>query len=244
MHNINELDDQVLEAFVDAQLDAQTCEIIINEMHNNPQIREHVYRLRRSKDLLKLGFATATAPSEKQKRNADSFWQPYSLTMVACVAALFISVSSAVLGYYFARQATPNINNMAQLQTSESTQRILLHISDADKKHFSAALSYAENFLTKHESSGGQIAVVANAGGLDLMRSGVSPYEKQIIQMMKAHDNVYFIACANSIRALRDKGIKFKLINHVQVDKPAMDQIIEYVKDGWTYKKVNSSFKI
>jgi len=244
MQVFDNLDNQVLSSFVDGQLDAETSESIIKEMDKNAEVRERVYKLRRAKDLLRLGFGKACPPSSKHAKAEESRWQRYAIAMVASVAAISISLASAVSGYYFGKQEQININAVVQTATQQKSERILLHISESDTEHFAAVLDYAEKFLKEHEANGGQIAVVANAGGLDLMRAGISPYEKQIRNMMNEHENVYFIACANSVRILQEKGIKLNLIDNVQVDQPAMDHIIDYVRDGWTYKKVNSLIKI
>jgi len=247
------IDEQVLNAFVDSQLDAETSEAIIKEMDKNADIRDYVYQLRRAKDLIKLGFGTADAPEHApaqitNKTPNHSRRHHYTFSMVASfsVIAITISLCSGAFGFYFAKQELIQaaIESSLHNATQQTTQRILLHISESDTQHFSAALNYAEKFLREHENTGAQIAVVANAGGLDLMRAGISPYEKKIRSMMKNHDNIYFIACANTIRFLYEKGVDLKLIDNVQVNKPALDHIVDFVREGWEYKKVDSLVKI
>jgi anti-sigma factor RsiW len=53
-------DDQALGSFVDGLLDAAHTGKIIKAMEDDPEIRERVYQLRRTKDLMKLGFADAS----------------------------------------------------------------------------------------------------------------------------------------------------------------------------------------
>jgi anti-sigma factor RsiW len=54
------LDDQALGSFVDGLLDAAHTGKIIKAMEDDLEIRERVYQLRRTKDLMKLGFADAS----------------------------------------------------------------------------------------------------------------------------------------------------------------------------------------
>ncbi|HQU14633.1 MAG: hypothetical protein ACYC18_12280 [Gammaproteobacteria bacterium] len=61
-----------------------------------------------------------------------------------------------------------------------------------------------------------------------------------MIAMIHAHNNLHFIACANSIRALQAQGVESLFIDEVDTREPVMDQIIRLVQDGWRYVKVES----
>jgi len=235
-------EDQVLAAFVDGVMDAEITESIINAMDKDLDVRERVYKLRRSKDLMKLAFGSACAPSTARKKKQVSLLKRYALTIAASLTAISIALFTAASGYYLGQQEQ-SVLNISTSPIKQNSDHILLHISESDTKQFAAALSYTENFLNKHNPENGEIAVVANSGGLDIMRAGVSPFEKRIRNMLEKYDNVYFIACANSIRNLREKGIEPILIENVRIEKPAMDHIIDYVQKGWTYKKVRSLVK-
>ena len=210
-------------------------------MEQDAGVREHVYQLRRAKDLMKLGFGTAQAPTRTLPVLKSRRWYPGSFGVTATVMFLLISLGSGFLGYFggkqLAGQAVPTVAH-------QRMDRVLLHISEADPEQFSAALDYTRKFLKEHKDSGGWIAVIANAGGLDLLREGGSPFEQQIIALIREHDNVHFIACANSIRQLRRKGVEPVIIENVDSSMPAMDQIIRHVQEGWTYIKVKSLVKV
>ena len=242
MHEINEYDEFTLGAFVDGQLDEETSESIINAMENNSEIRESVYELRRAKDLMKIGFSGASL-SDKNNQTVSQ-WTRYYLAIAASITAITLSLGSGYFGYYYGTQ-NPLSNHLAESSTIEQkSERILLHISESNIEHFTKALDYAENFLVEHKANGGEIAVIANAGGLDIMRAGISPYENRIVHLMEKYNNIHFIACANSVKSLQKRGVNTKLIQQVRLNKPAMDHIIEYVQDGWTYQKVKTRTKI
>lgn len=105
------------------------------------------------------------------------------------------------------------------------------------------AMKFVRKFLEEHPTGSGDIAVIANAGGLDLLRSGVTPYEQEITELARAHVNVHFVACAQSIRNLRSQGIEPKFLPSVDASLPAFDQIIRRVEDGWRYMSVESLMK-
>ena len=238
MDKFENLDDLTLGAFVDGHLDAEHSETVIRAMENDSDIREQVYKLRRTKDLMKLGFGTATAPSDKQQVK-PRFWSCFIPAIAASITFLAVSVGAGAVGYHYYTEQTgtfPVVASAAQQQA----EQIILHISESDPDQFAAALAYAEKFLHEQEARGNQIEVVANAGGIDFLRINASPFRDQVVTMMREHDNVHFVACANAIRALRKKGIEPVFIQDTSTDKTAMDHIIERVQSDWTYIKVAS----
>lgn len=236
MHKFDEIDDYMLGAFVDGQLDRANCELIIEAMEVDPDIRERVYKLRRAKDLMQLGFASARVPTQPLAKVHNKRWNLGLWGLAASVLLVVVLASAGYFGYHGGRQLAGG----SQYAVAPTEQRVLLHISESDPKQFAAALAYTKAFLERHKHSSGQVAVIANTGGLDLLRQGVSPLEDQIVAMIRDYDNVHFLACANSIRALRQKGIEPVIIEKIDSSLPAMDQIIRHVQQGWRYIKVQS----
>jgi uncharacterized protein len=244
MSRNDNIDDTLLQAFVDGELDAVGCESVVRAMDRSPQVRDYVYRLRRSKDLMKLGFKDAHAPVLELPNPMATPRKNYSFAIVASIVFLVMSMTFVMIGYYYRGQVEMSAGLAGAAVDQHKTERVILHISKSDPKQFSAALSYVETFLEEHKNRRGEIAVIANAAGIDLMRSGVSPVETRVKAMIQGYDNVYFIACANAISGLRQEGIEPNIIANIDTRKPAMDQIIERVQDGWIYVKVSSLLKI
>jgi intracellular sulfur oxidation DsrE/DsrF family protein len=142
-----------------------------------------------------------------------------------------------MLGYYGTKQfAGAAIASAPQ----GYTDRVVLHLSESDPKQFAAALTYIKNFLEANQAEDSRIEVIANSGGLDLMRVDTSPFKNQLVTMMRDHDNVHFIACANAIRNLRKQGIHAQIIPEVHTDKTAIDHIIGRLQAGWSYVKIDN----
>lgn len=238
-----EFDDITLSAFVDDQVDTVRAEMIIQAMEENPEIRERVYQFRRAKDLMKLSFKDVKAPLRSVPVPGEQAWKlPQLSGLAATLLALVIGASSGVFGYYTGKQS----NNLSATSLAQRYQdRLILHVSESNPKHFARALAFVKTFLAEHERQGeGQIEVVAHAGGLDLLREGVSPYEQEVKTLMKQHSNVHFIACANGIRGLLKKGIKPNIIDGIPTDETAFDHIVARLQSGWSYIKVQSLAEI
>ena len=240
--HIEHIDDLMVNAFVDGQLDAVHRQSVIAAMDASLETRERVYLMRRAKDLIKVGFETAETPSATAPAHGGRglFGRRCSVGLAASLLMASIGFGSGMLGYYVNKQLShpAQVGALAVAHTP-STNHVILHVSESDPKQFSAALRYVEHFLDGNQAPGSQIEVIANSGGLDLMRADKSPFKAQVVAMMQHHSNVHFIACANGIRNLRKLGIEPKIIGDIDTDKTAIDHIINRLQAGWTYVKVD-----
>jgi intracellular sulfur oxidation DsrE/DsrF family protein len=235
------IDDLTVSAFVDGQLDAAGCENVVAAMELDPDTRERVYLMRRAKDLIKVGFQHAETPCPAKPVRPSFFGVRCSLALAASLLMAVIGFGSGVLGYYVSKEFSgpSRLSSAAAATHAATSNHVILHISESDPRLFAAALHYVEKFLDKNNTPGSQIEVVANSGGLDLMRADKSPFKAEVVAIMKRHNNVHIIACANAIRNLRKQGIEPKIIGDVDTHETAIDHIINRLQAGWTYVKVD-----
>jgi intracellular sulfur oxidation DsrE/DsrF family protein len=242
MNKTDYIDDLMLNAFVDGQLDAGNCETVIKAMEYDPETRERVYLVRRAKDLIKVGFEHVESPLPAVPVNKKRWlFGRSSYGLAASLLVMALGFASGILGYYGAKELSTE-TSLAALTPAQKpfTDHVVLHLSESDPKQFSAALRYIKKFLVENRAPGSQIEVIANSGGLDLMRSDKSPFKAQVVAMMREHDNVHFIACANGIRNLRKQGDNPQIIQDIDTDKTAIDHIIGRLQAGWRYVKVDN----
>jgi intracellular sulfur oxidation DsrE/DsrF family protein len=239
MDNPKEISDDLLAAHVDGLLDEANSALVIQAIDNDPGVRERYLRIHRTKDMMKLAYGKARPPSDKRRKHS-SFWHINLPRVAAFIAVVSVSFAAGqITGHNYGLPG--DLPLLAEASAArEEPDKILLHISESDPEMFRKALDYTKKFLQEHESRGGSIDVVANAGGVDLLRPDISPLAEEIISIMHSHDNVHFIACANAIRALRKKGIEPEFFESVYTREPAMDFIINRVKSGWEYIKVKN----
>lgn len=240
MKEPNKIDEVMLAAFVDNQLDAVNCEAIIKAMDEDGNLRDQVYNLRKAKDLIKLSFGDVTPPETDLKNFVSPFRSQCAARIAAGFAALAIGVSAGFTGYnYCTHDGFVPTKNLAEL-TQQQGERIILHIDESDPAQFEATLAYTEKFLDNHRNNGkARIEVVANAGGIDLLRANF-PLSNKVMSMMDEYDNITFIACTNAINRLRSQGIDPAMIKSVATEKAALAHIIDRLQDGWTYIKADS----
>ena len=239
MREYNNIDEVTLTSFVDDQLDPANRKIVLKAMDESEDIRNKIYELRKAKDLMKLSYGNVEPP--RKNLNFTKSLRNQCLARVAAgIATLAIGASAGITGYnYSINEGLINTQNLAEL-TQQQGERIIVHISESNPEHFERTLVYTENFLRKHKKNGkAQIEVVANAGGIDLLRADF-PLNDEVARMMGEYDNLTFIACTNAVERLRAQGIEPQIIKDVSTDQAALTHIIERLQDGWTYMKADS----
>ncbi len=240
MSETGKINDQMLDSFVDGILDEDKTALVLDAMEQSPEIREQVYQLRRAKDLMKLGYANRTPPVRPSARKKSPRATRTTYAIAASVLLLIVSTTTGYISFKSGQQLA--LNNQQKVKTDNV--RVIVHISQSNPEHYAAVFDYIESFLKQHESTNSKVEIVANAGGLELIRSKTSPHKDRIDTILKEHSNVHFIACANSIRSLRKKGVEPSFNRKVRTEKPAFDHIIDRVQDGWSYLKVESLIEI
>lgn len=76
MQKFDYINDQMLGTFVDGQLDAADSELVLEAMNEEPDIRNRVEQLRRTKYLMKLAYGNAKAPTRARPAVSESQWKP------------------------------------------------------------------------------------------------------------------------------------------------------------------------
>ncbi len=237
MSTTGQIDEIMISAFVDNQVDVETRAAIVKAMEENEELRDQVYQIRRAKDLVKLSYADSK-PSEFRDRNfTKPFHRQCMMRVAAALSVVVIGLSAGVAGYNYG-QNTPG-SSLAELAQKDN-QRIILHIDASDPEQFEATLAYTEKFLNGHKNNGkAQIEVVANAGGIDLLRADF-PMSKKVARIMNEHDNITFIACTNAINRLRAQGVDPTMVGDVETETAALTHIIKRLNSGWTYVKADT----
>ncbi len=229
----SQLDDLTLNAYVDGQLDPEMESVVLTAIQGDPDIRERVCRLRRAKDWVKNSFEEVHPETRPLPRRGQRFGR-FGTGIAASLLAIAMGAGGAILGYNCAERDT------VVTVGKQDPMRVVLHLDDAGQEHFQAVLDYAEHFLESNRDRGAQVEVVANAGGVDLMRSGGSIFEARVRQLKEQYANLHFVACVKSLRNLQQDGVEPAMIDDVDSGTTAVDRIVMRIRDGWTYRKANN----
>jgi len=230
IYKMPEFSDDELHAFIDGQLDPVGRKRLLAAMEANPQLREQVCELRRTKEWMHLAFEEARPPQRRVER-------PRRRVRLGGIAAglVFLAVSFTA-GWYLRPLPEAGVNSVVLEDVVASQYRVVLHIAEADPNKFEAVLDDAEQLLRQYREQGIEVEVLANSGGLDLLRVDVSPYADRVARMMHDYDNLSFIACSNAVKRLK-QGQKL-MINGTHTDTTAIEHVIRRLREGWSYIKV------
>ena len=146
MSKSNKIDEIMLASFVDGQLDAENREAIINAMDKDEDLRERVYNLRRTKDLIKLSFGNEKPPGSIEHSYTPTLRSQCLKKVAAAFTALAVGLGAGFTGYQYCSHtghimSSTDLAELTQLQG----QRIILHISESDPVQFEKTLAYTEN---------------------------------------------------------------------------------------------------
>ncbi|RPH62573.1 MAG: hypothetical protein EHM83_11370 [Burkholderiales bacterium] len=249
MNEPRHLSEEMRSAFVDGQLDARESAAILEHMGNDSRLRDDVCRARLVKEMVRAGYRDV----EPKPIARPSGRRPAAVALVAA------GLIAALLGWQAGawvpeRHATAPAPATAQAPAEPVTQavvaggtlddallnsagRVLVHISSSGREKVGAALDGIEGLLLDAQASGRPISVevIANIGGIDLLRADVSTHPDRIASLRAAYPELTFIACGQTIARLRERGTEVHLLPGVRVATSALDQVVRRLHEGWLY---------
>ncbi len=255
MNQPQRLSEELLNAFVDRQLDDGEHAELLARMGDDPRLRDRVCRTRLAKEMVAAAYrdAPSATPSGPSRR------QPLPVALVA-VALLAVAFAAALAGWEARgwlpeRRSAPAmvrapsaddpvlgaglVGSSLEAVREVSAQRVLVHIAASDANHVGQALDGIEALIVDARAAGRPVAieVVANIGGIDLLRAGASPYPARIAALQAAYPELSFVACGQTLERLRERGATVHLLPGVLQASSALDQVVRRLHEGWIYVK-------
>ncbi|NOY15347.1 MAG: hypothetical protein GXP23_00190 [Gammaproteobacteria bacterium] len=246
MTNTNDISNELLNAYLDNELDSDERGEIMAALEADTALAKRLCELRSTKELTR--FAYNVPPSSRQVRSRQKFGKQYAAMAVA--ATLLLTVGTAVGWFAHDRidvslvrggeQQLLSDKVIASLPLEAEEKRVILHVDSAEPDRLTAALDSAEDLLLAAATGGYpfELEIITNGGGLNLIRVDKTVYADRIKRLSKEYDNFSILACSRAIKRLEDKGIKVKLIPEAEIAPSALEQIITRLKQGWVYIKV------
>jgi intracellular sulfur oxidation DsrE/DsrF family protein len=230
--------DDRLNALIDGELAPADAEAVLERMRADPAVRERACEIRLGKELVRHAYA-GVAPQPRSRSSAAAGW-PWRVAAAALLCGF-----GALLGWT-ARQAYDNAADpAAQIERhaaadAAGADRVVLHIGSAAHDKWRAVLDHAEGILEAAKASGQAVAVeiVANGGGLGLLREDVSTQAGRIAALRAAYPSLALIACGQTAQRLREAGVDVRLLPGTLVETSALDEIVRRMQQGWTYVRI------
>lgn len=228
--------ERILHAYVDGELSAAEKSRLLLKMESDETLRERACDLHRTKEWVRFSFEHETAPTRTLPGIRQRLRKIPLPRLAASLLVALLAFGAGWLGHSLRDGSPPP--QLVQNGTSHITQHVILHIGESDEARFSSLLAKAEQILRSYQQPGVQVEVVANAGGLDMVRTASSRHIDDIKRLIATYDNVRFIACSKGLQRLRESGMDPMVIPGVDAHEPAADHLIQRLTEGWTYIRI------
>lgn len=237
MSHSDPITDQLLNAFIDNQLDAADRARVLQAIQTNPELATRLAQLQQVNALLTFAYQHPPASPHTPFTGVAS----RGTRTRQSIAAGFVLLAGMGIGWWLHSSAvSPSVplTNLAQLNVQHpGNNKILIHINNMDQQKIDYALAEAEQLLASANQQGKdlQVEILANADGLGVFRVH-SPYAQRIEHLANQHDNVSFRACGFAIQHARlIEGHDIKLLPEAKPVDAALEEIIRKLKLGWLY---------
>jgi len=244
--------EETLNAFVDDQLDTGERGDVFEAINRDHRLTERVCELTRLRGMVQ--FAYRDCPKPKRLQPA-----PRHGNLLKGVAAAALLALGALLGWVVhPGPGDPGVLNEAKLASiahsdgsflvsrvgaptpAHGVRHVLLHLTSSSPQRMEVALNEVQELMGLFPRDQLQVEVVANAGGVNLLRADVSPYKARVEELMRKYPNLTFLACSNTVAKLKRKlgPGRVDLIPNIRVGPTAVHEIVTRLQEGWIYIKV------
>jgi intracellular sulfur oxidation DsrE/DsrF family protein len=225
------ISDEQLSAFTDGELESEEENRIFTLSEECPELDARLCQQRKVKELVQHAYRDIPRPRRRDRRGG----RRGSLFSLAAAAALALAIGLA--GGWMASRSLEGGTPSAAAAVPASQDTWLLHVASSDPARMQLALDRAEELMNAPGSSEvSRVEIVANEGGLDLLRSDRSPFADRIREL--AEQDVLFFACSKAIERLEEQGVDVHLLPQANTRYSALDRVVYRMQQGWTYEKI------
>lgn len=252
MNSVNQSPDpdkllvEEIHAFVDDELALEDRQRVRRAIKQSPELAQMVCDIDQVQDWVRAAYEDLPAAPTRARRRA---FVPFLSNAVAASALLTVG---ALAGWFVAQEfstqkAAASGGALAMVQPENLPppaagvpaarhEKVLLRLGSDSPQKFHETLEIAEHMLkTSAKEPGFQLEVLANADGLNFLRSDTSPYAKRIEALIAKYPNVHFLVCGTSLVAMKRQGEKPDLLPNVHVTPSAVERVVERLRQGWQY---------
>ena len=233
--------DELLNAYVDGELEADDRLPIDQALEEDELLRERVRELKELKRLVREAYVHVKpdrAPVEVPLRRV---WIPRiaaSAAMFTLGAALtwgWLSYSGGPAGQRIA--SAPNIDNGASMQAPVDV-KVLFHLSRDDPVHLNDVLNEAEALLvnTAGMDHPAEVLIIVSGSGLALFETGAAPQAERISALKRDYrERLTINGCGVAYRQFSEDRDGFQLLPEVQLVDLGVLELMRRQRDGWAY---------
>lgn len=122
----------------------------------------------------------------------------------------------------------------------DKSHRLALHVDQNDPVVMKLALTNASNVYNHYRERGEEVAIeiVANSGGLHMLREDTSPVKEEIRELRKQVPQVAFGACKNTKTSMeKQEGKPVPIMPGATIVPAGVVRLVELHEQGYAYVK-------
>ena len=230
-----------INAYVDGELAAEERDHLLENMASDAGLRAEICAQRTLKEQVQAAYDDLPVPKAgTTRRYAGSAWRQ----SLAAGLLLVLGLSGGWLAHDRLDQP-PVVERLAGLPSGYQpvtlservdASRVVLHLDNSTPERLSASLDVAERLAQSRGQ--GQVELVVNSLGLDLLRQDRSPERARIARLAERYPNLSFVACGQTVARLVREGQQVVLLPQARMASSAINEIMARLRQGWVYVKV------
>ena len=245
-----EISDEILNAFIDGEIESEEKIEILRQLGGNPELTQRACELVRTKELVRAAYKSALpdpVAQAAQPRRASMGGKKWG----ALAASLLVAVV-LLGGMQNTSQQTTDLTQMERMgdgfspvafQQAEQAAalRIVFHLTSSDPLRMGKLLDDVSSLLEQPRNleQRSVVEVIANGEGLGMFRSDVSGFGEQIHEMRVENPNLRFVACQRTIDQLESEGVgEIHLLPDVVRAGSGISRVIQRQQQGWSYIQI------
>lgn len=242
MNRNEDFSDEILNAFIDDQLDHDERAQILSALRHDEALTQRICDLQKVRSLLQLAFNEKEVVPEHQQPAIQQHW----ISLRKGIAAGVLIVVGVLGGWFSHQQLSTDKTLIEYAQTirnnpaigENETWQVMLHVSHNEARRFKVLLNETEKLLATYKKNNQplQVEILANAKGLDLLKDENSPNALKLKQLKATYGNLMVSVCGQTLkRVQKETGKSVSLIPDTNVVRSAIHQVSKRQKQGWTY---------
>lgn len=240
MSGSEKVSDEILNAFVDNELDKVERERIFECLRHDPLLAQRLCELTHMKELVR---TARPEPDEstlgiRQHNRSGHVWG-YAAMLVVVVAMGSLVYFSEFLPFKH-NPAIDALHGIVQQQANAAEIKVVMQITSDETALMNKLLNQAEALVQMGSQLDKpvRVEIVAYGKGLSMLRSDQSPYAHRISSLRQQHDNLLFIACQETLDKQQGKGLhNIRLLPGVVIVHSGAGEVQLRRSQGWSVLK-------
>lgn len=234
--------DELLNAYVDAELDSEERQRLEDAMQADDRLRDRVAELSELKQLVKGAYIDETP--ERTPAAPRRIWSGAGLAASVAAFALGVVMTwgwfSYMDGTIGPRMAAVPGQEAGDAGENERVVKVVFHLSRDDPGQLHTILNEAEELLTTTAQSGrtASVRIIASGAGLSLFEKQSSPITRRVMAMKREYQgHLVFNGCGVAYEELKKQRAdgELELLPELQLVDLGVLELMRRQREGWAY---------